>query len=240
MQLADVQVHGLERVQERYVIEKLGLETGSVVDQRELSARINRLFSLAEFEARRVRAARRCSRGRRWTCSCARSPGGRNIVRFDVGLQMGTDSNTAFVIGGDYLRTWINPLGGEIHGSLYLGRTSTAELSLYQPLDHAADYFVEPGLTVAPLGGRPVPRWPGRRPLRLRTGLRIPRCRPGVREREQSFGRGSCPESSRRIATSRTPRFRMRRLRATAAGRRAWSTTRAIASTCPARAGSVG
>ena len=27
------------------------------------------------------------------------------------------------------------------------GRTSTAELSLYQPLDYAADYFVEPGIT---------------------------------------------------------------------------------------------
>jgi len=146
VQLADVKVHGLERVQERYVLENLGLESGSVVDERQLSSQINRLFSLAEFERAEYALSGDPSqptlevflREKSW---------GPNILRFDVGLQMGTDSNTAFVIGGDYLRTWINPLGGEIHGSLYLGRTSTAELSLYQPLDARADWFVEPGAT---------------------------------------------------------------------------------------------
>ena len=146
VQLADVQVHGLERVQQRHVIEKLGVEAGSVVDERELSDRINRLFALGEFE--RAEFALRGDASRPTLDVFLREKSwGPNIVRFDVGLQMGTDSNTAFVIGGDYLRTWINPLGGEVHGSLYLGRTSTAELSLYQPLDHAADYFVEPGVT---------------------------------------------------------------------------------------------
>jgi NTE family protein len=146
VQLADVQVHGLERVQERHVVEKLGLEPGSVVDERELRARINRLFALGEFE-RAEFALRGDAVQPTLDVFLREKSWGPNIVRFDVGLQMGTDSNTAFVIGGDYLRTWINPLGGEVHGSLYLGRTSTAELSLYQPLDHAADYFLEPGLT---------------------------------------------------------------------------------------------
>jgi NTE family protein len=147
VQLAEVKLHGLERVEERYVIEHLGLEAGSVVDERELSAHINRLFGLAEFE--RAEFALRGDASRPTLDVFLREKSwGPNIVRFDVGLQMGTDSNTAFVIGGDYLRTWINPLGGEIHGSIYLGRTSTAELSLYQPLDSRSDYFVEPGLTV--------------------------------------------------------------------------------------------
>ncbi len=146
VQLADVKVQGLERVQERYVVEKLGLEAGSVVDERQLSGHINRLFSVGEFE--RAEFALRGDASRPTLDVYLREKSwGPNIVRFDVGLQMGTDSNTAFVIGGDYLRTWINPLGGEVHGSLYLGRTSRAELSLYQPLDTRADYFVEPGLT---------------------------------------------------------------------------------------------
>ena len=146
VQLAEVQVHGLERVQERYVVEKLGLEAGSVVDERQLSAHINRLFSLAEFERAEFELSGDASRPTLDVYLREKS-WGPNIVRFDVGLQMGTDSNTAFVIGGDYLRSWVNSLGGEIHGSLYLGRTSTAELSLYQPLDTRADWFVEPGLT---------------------------------------------------------------------------------------------
>jgi len=145
IQLAGVQVHGLERVEERYVVDSLGLEEGDIVDQRLLGQRVNGLFSLAEFEgveySLRGEPARPTLdvylREKEW---------GPNIVRFDVGLQMGTDSNTAFVIGGDYLRTWINPLGGEVHGSLYLGRTSSLKLSLYQPLDTRAAYFVEPGI----------------------------------------------------------------------------------------------
>ena len=44
-----------------------------------------------------------------------------NILRFDLGLEVGTDGNTAFSVGGDYLRPWINPLGGEVHGHLQFG-----------------------------------------------------------------------------------------------------------------------
>jgi NTE family protein len=147
VRLADVKLHGLERVGERYVLENLGLEAGTVVDERQLSVHINRLFALGEFERAEFALGGDASRPTLDVFLREKS-WGPNIVRFDVGLQMGTDSNTAFVIGGDYLRTWINPLGGEIHGSLYLGRTSTAELSLYQPLDARGAYFVEPGVVV--------------------------------------------------------------------------------------------
>jgi NTE family protein len=70
---------------------------------------------------------------------------GPNIVRFDLGFHIGTDANTAFTIGGDYLRTWINDRGGEVHGSWRFGRTSGLETSLYQPLDAEHRWFVEPG-----------------------------------------------------------------------------------------------
>ena len=68
VQLADVRVHGLERVEERYVLEHLGLESGSVVDQRQLSAHISRLFSLGEFE-RAEFALGAMPRSRPWTCT---------------------------------------------------------------------------------------------------------------------------------------------------------------------------
>ena len=72
---------------------------------------------------------------------------GPHIMRFDLGLHIGTDANTAFTIGGDYLQTWINDLGGELRGSLRLGRTSGLATSFYQPLDTSHRWFVEPGLT---------------------------------------------------------------------------------------------
>jgi NTE family protein len=143
--LAGVQVHGLERVEERYVVERLGLEEGDIVDQRLLGQRVNGLFSLAEFEG--VEYSLRGEPTRPTLDVYLREKAwGPNIVRFDVGLQMGTDSNTAFVIGGDYLRTWVNFLGGEVHGSLYVGRTSSFKLSLYQPLEPRTRYFIEPGV----------------------------------------------------------------------------------------------
>jgi NTE family protein len=70
---------------------------------------------------------------------------GPNIVRFDLGFHIGTDANTAFTIGGDFLRTWINDRGGEVHGSWRFGRTSGLEASMYQPLDAEHRWFVEPG-----------------------------------------------------------------------------------------------
>ncbi len=147
VELAGVQVHGLERVQERFVLGTLDLAEGSVVDQQRLSDGMTRLYRHGEFE--RAEFALRGDESRPTLDVYLKEKSwGPHIVRFDVGLEMGTDSNTAFVIGGDYLKTWINPLGGELHGSLYFGRTSTLSLSLYQPLEPRAKYFVEPGITV--------------------------------------------------------------------------------------------
>jgi NTE family protein len=140
-------VHGLTRVGERYVVENLDLTVGSVVDERLLSDRMNRLFASGEFERAEYALSGDAARPTLDVYLQEKS-WGPNVVRFDVGLQMGTDSNTAFVLGGDYLRTWINPLGGEVHGQLYLGRTSTFEASLYQPLDALRSWFVEPGVLV--------------------------------------------------------------------------------------------
>lgn len=146
VELADVQVHGLERVQERQVRRSVGLQPGDIVDQRMLSDKVTRLFSVDEFEG--VEYELRGDpvqpvldlhlREKSW---------GPNIVRFDIGLQTGTDFDTAFVLGGTYLRSWVNSLGGEVHGALFVGRTSDATLSLYQPLETRMRYFVEPGVS---------------------------------------------------------------------------------------------
>ena len=66
-------------------------------------------------------------------------------MRFDLGFHIGTDANTAFTIGGDYLRTWINDRGGEIHGSCDSGARPASMPSFYQPLDAAHRWFVESG-----------------------------------------------------------------------------------------------
>ena len=144
--LAGVNLHGLERANPDFVRQTFGLRAGDVVDARQMAQRANAVFALSDFE----RVAYTLSgdpaqptldmhlQEKSW---------GPHILRFDLGLHLGTDANAAFTIGGDYLQTWVNDRGGELRGSVRLGRTSGLETSFFQPIDAAHRWFVEPGLT---------------------------------------------------------------------------------------------
>lgn len=144
--LAAVNLNGLERANPEFIRQTLGLQAGDVVDARQIANRATAVFGLSDFE----RVAYTLSgdpaqptldmhlQEKSW---------GPHVLRFDLGLHIGTDANTAFTIGGNYLQTWMNDRGGELYGSLRLGRTSGLDASFYQPLDAAHRWFVEPGLT---------------------------------------------------------------------------------------------
>ncbi len=143
--LAAVNLHGLERANPEFIQQSFGLQAGDVVDAQQIARRATAVFALSDFE----RVAYSLSGDPAQPTldmNLQEKSWGPHIVRFDLGLHVGTDSNTAFTIGGDYLQTWINDRGGELRGSLRLGRTSGLETSLYQPLDSAHRWFVEPGL----------------------------------------------------------------------------------------------
>jgi len=145
--LAGVTVQGAERVNEDFVRHTLGLQAGDVVTSAEVANRITEVFALSDFEAvgyglsgdPQLPTLDVELREKSW---------GPNILRFDLGFHIGTDMNTAFTIGGDFLRAWINERGGEIQGAARLGRTSGLDLALHQPLDVAQRWFVEPGVAL--------------------------------------------------------------------------------------------
>jgi NTE family protein len=145
MRLASVSFTGLDRVNESYVREMFGLAPGAVVNEKQVARRVNDLFALGDFETVRY-ALRGDAETPDLEVSLKEKSWGPNFVRFDLGLYMGTSGNTAFTLAGDVLRTWVNDLGGELHGSMRLGRTTGATASLYQPLDTTHRWFVEPGL----------------------------------------------------------------------------------------------
>jgi NTE family protein len=139
-----VNIVGAERVNPEFVRRAFGIEAGDTVDNRKISDRATEVFALSDFE----RVAYTLSGDREQptlNLHLQEKSWGPNILRFDLGFHIGTDANTAFMVGGDYLRTWVNPLGGEVHGSWRFGRTSGLDASLYQPLDAAQRWFVEPG-----------------------------------------------------------------------------------------------
>jgi NTE family protein len=146
MTLARVSIVGAERANPGFIRDTFGIEAGETVDNRRIGDRATAVFALSDFE-RVAYTVSGDGEQPELDLHVTEKSWGPNILRFDLGFHIGTDANTAFMIGGDYLRTWINPLGGEIHGSWRFGRTSGLDASLYQPLDAAHRWFIEPSAT---------------------------------------------------------------------------------------------
>ncbi len=144
--VAAITIEGLERVNEEYVRDVARLSPGDVLTQAQIATRVDELYALGDFEYVRY-ALRGDPDSATLELSFREKAWGPDFVRFDVGFYMGTDETSAFTIGGDYRRTWINSLGGELAASLRFGRTAGLEAALYQPLDGAHRWFVEPGVS---------------------------------------------------------------------------------------------
>jgi len=145
--VADVTFEGLDRVNEDYVRRVAGVSPGDVLTQAQIAARVDALYGLGDFEYVRY-SLRGDPASPTLNFSFREKSWGPEYVTFDVGFYMGTDETSAFTIGGDYRRTWINSLGGELAGSLRFGRVADLQLALYQPLDRAHHWFIEPGLSL--------------------------------------------------------------------------------------------
>jgi NTE family protein len=143
MRLAGVRIEGLDRVNPEYVRHALRLQPGDEVTDAIISKRVNDVFALGDFDTVQY-SFEGAATAPTLVVQATEKAQGPNTVRFDIGLYMGTDANTAFLVGADFKRTWINDRGGELHGSAMLGRTSGLTLSLYQPLDVQQEWFVEP------------------------------------------------------------------------------------------------
>ena len=143
--LAAVNLNGLERANPEFIRQTLDLQAGDVVDARQIANRATGVFALSDFERVAYTLSGEPSQSN-LDVHLVEKSWGPHIVQFDLGLYVGTDEDAAFTIGADYLQTWVNSRGGELAGSVQLGRTSGLETSFYQPLDAAHNWFVEPGL----------------------------------------------------------------------------------------------
>lgn len=145
VQLAGVEIKGTERVSVPYVLSSLDIKPGMTVNERLLDEQVAAVFSLGDFESVSYRLRGDPARPLMEIDAIEKSWGPR-LLRFDLGLAASIGGETPFVLRGDYLHHWINRAGGEIHGAAQIGRTSLAEVSLYQPFDTRHKWFVEPAL----------------------------------------------------------------------------------------------
>jgi NTE family protein len=71
---------------------------------------------------------------------------GPNYIRFGVNLEDDFRGDSSYNLAARFTRTEVNRLGGEIRVDAIIGDTPALSLELYQPLDYASRWFVNPKL----------------------------------------------------------------------------------------------
>jgi len=141
--LADVKYQGLERVNPEYLKTRAQVQAGDQVDTAAISAEAQRMSALQEFESVEYRLTGDQANPTLewWPKEKAYGP---DYLKFDLGLYGTEDGDLGFVVYGKHTRTWLNSLGAEWRNEVQLGYFNNLSTSLYQPLDVAQRFFVEP------------------------------------------------------------------------------------------------
>ncbi len=105
--LASVKLDGFERADPDFIRAELGLEPGQTVSADDIRRQTSALYSMGDFESVQYSLGGEPERTDLEVLIREKS-WGPNILRFDLGLHVGNDADTAFLIGGNYLRPWVN------------------------------------------------------------------------------------------------------------------------------------
>ena len=141
--IADVKYEGLQRVNPEYLKTRAVVKPGDNVDTAAISAEARRMSALQEFESVEYRlTGDQANPTLEWWPK--EKTYGPNYLKFDLGLYGSEDGDLGFVVYAKHTRTWLNPLGAEWRNEAQLGYFNNLSTSLYQPLDTAQNFFVEP------------------------------------------------------------------------------------------------
>ena len=145
VRLADVRYEGLQRVNPEYLKQRAEVKPGDDVDTAAISAEAKRMSALQEFESVEYRLTGDPNNPTLewWPKEKTYGP---NYLKFDLGLYGSEGGDLGFVVYAKHTRTWLNSLGAEWRNEVQLGYFNNLSTSLYQPLDIAQRFFVEPKL----------------------------------------------------------------------------------------------
>lgn len=141
--LADVRFEELKHVNPEYLARTQRVKPGDVVDTVAISQEAQRMSALQDFESvgyrldgdRQSPTLTWLPREKNW---------GPNYLKLDLGAYASQDGDLAFNLYGRHVRTWVNSLGAEWRNEVQIGGESLLSTSLFQPLDEAHRFFVEP------------------------------------------------------------------------------------------------
>jgi NTE family protein len=141
--IADVQFSGLKRVNPDYLRTLTSVRPGHTVDIATISRDAARMAALEDLDGVEYRFA-----GDPDKPVLVWEPQERAIgpsyVRPSVGLYAAGGGDLRFEIGVEFVRRWLNSYGGQWRSRLNLGFETLVGTSLYQPVNVAQTFFVEP------------------------------------------------------------------------------------------------
>jgi NTE family protein len=146
--LAEVRFEGLERVNSEFLASRSDIKAGDEVDVARLSQEAQRMSVLQDFDSVGYRLDGEpessiltwLPKEKNW---------GPDYLKVDLGLYTSSDGDLEFALYGRHTRTWVNSLGAEWRNELQFGGDSYLQTSLFQPIDTAHRFFIEPRLLVS-------------------------------------------------------------------------------------------
>jgi NTE family protein len=151
IKLADVQFRGLKYVNPQYLRTLTRVHAGDTVDIAAISRDAERLAVLDDLDNVAYRFE-----GNPDNPVLVWEPRekqiGPDVLRPSMGIYAAGSGELRFELEVQYVRRWLNEYGGQWRNRLQLGTSTLFETSLYQPLEAAQTFFVEPGA----LAGRSI------------------------------------------------------------------------------------
>ena len=141
--LANVEFKGLEWVDPAYLATLTDISTGDVVDSKRISEEASNMSALADIESVSYNiAGDPANPTLQWLPK--EKSWGPNYLKFDLGIYASASGDSGFVFYFQQERRWLNSLGLKWRNELQLGYNTILSSTLYQPLDSAQTFFVQP------------------------------------------------------------------------------------------------
>ena len=142
-QVADVRIEGLEFVNPAYLATLSDIKPGDAVDNKRISEQARNMSAVEDIDTVGYRlegdpanpTLTWLPKEKNW---------GPNYLKFDLGMYGSDGGDSGFILYFKQERRWLNSLGLQWRNELQVGYNSLLSSGLYQPLDVAQRYFVEP------------------------------------------------------------------------------------------------
>lgn len=141
--LSDVRFEGLRNVNPEYLAQNSSVKAGDKVDTAAISREAQRMSALQDFDSVGYRLdGDRESPTLTWLPR--EKPWGPNYLNIDLGMYTSEEGDLTFVLYSRHVRTWLNSRGAQWRNEVQVGGETLLSTSLFQPLDVAQRFFVEP------------------------------------------------------------------------------------------------